>query len=187
MSDGNDGGLMSLPPIYSEGEEPGVALMREIARKLAEHGLPRHGEDTKRIITGLVNPEAFGDTGFSVKELNNRELEFHIVISGGVAGIEYNEWTEWQSGYGAMTAREPLNQKSLHSAIRDAFRDMGFTVKKVKNDSHAKYGSDDVTYVVITEYPEILKVSASGGDRKDDNVSKQWDAFFDSLKPAKKY
>jgi hypothetical protein len=86
-----------------------------------------------------------------------------------------------------MTAREPLNQKSLHSAIRDAFREMGFTVKKVKNDSHAKYGSDDVTYVVITEYPEILKVSASGGDRKDDNVSKQWDAFFDSLKPAKKY
>ena len=85
-----------------------------------------------------------------------------------------------------MKAHEPLNQKVLHQKIRDCFRDMGFEVKKVKNDSFEKYDNDDVTYNVITDYPEILKISVGENKDKLDQVSRQWDAFFDSVKPIKK-
>ncbi len=181
-------GVMALPPIYSDGDEPGVALVRHVAEQLEQAGLPRHGENKERLYTGLVNPEAFGDTGFSVKEISPRELEFHIVISGKSAGVEYNEWTDWQAGYGTMHAYEPLNQKTLHGPIREAFREMGFEVKRVKNDSYEKYGNDDVTYIVVTDYPEILKIAPSGdSSRNKDDVSRQWDNFFDSLQPQKKF
>ena len=188
MSESTGSGLMALPPIYSDAEEPGVALMRHVAEQLAAHGMPRQGNNTERLLTGLVNPEAFGDTGFSVKELSPRELEFHIVVSGKVSGIEYNEWTDWQAGYGSMHAYEPMNQKVLHAPIRECFREMGFSVNKVKNDSYEKYGSDDVTYTVITDYPEILKIAPSGdGRKKKGDVSREWDDFFDSMQPQKKF
>lgn len=181
-------GLLALPSIYDRTSEPGVLLMRHIREQLALAGLSRGGRETEpgAEVSGLVPRGAFGDTGFSVQELSQKELEFHIVISGKQAGIEYSEWSDWQAGVGAMKAHQPTNQKILHQPIRDAFREMGFEVKKVKNDSFEKYDNDDVTYNVITDYPEILKISVGESKDKLDQVSRQWDAFFDSMKPIKK-
>jgi hypothetical protein len=181
-------GLLALPSIYDRNGEPGVLLMRHVREQLAQAGLPRGGREGEpgAEVSGLVPRGAFGDTGFSVQELSQKELEFHIVISGKKAGVEYTEWSDWQAGVGAMKAHEPVNQKVLHQQIRDCFRDMGFEVKKVKNDSFEKYDNDDVTYNVITDYPEILKISVGESKDKLDQVSRQWDAFFDSVKPIKK-
>ncbi|MBD3669852.1 MAG: hypothetical protein HUJ29_03690 [Gammaproteobacteria bacterium] len=181
-------GLLALPSIYDRSAEPGVMLMRHVREQLATAGLPRSGgpNEPGAEISGLVPRGAFGDTGFSVQELSQKELEFHIVISGKSAGIEYKEWSDWQAGVGAMRAHEPVNQKSLQQPIRDAFRDMGFEVKKVKNDSFEKYDNDDLTYNVITDYPDILKISVGESSDKLDGVSREWDAFFDSVKPIKK-
>lgn len=181
-------GVLALPSIYDRSAEPGVMLMSYIRDQLAAGGLPRHGDKNQpgAELTGLVPRGAFGDTGFSVQELSEKELDFHIVISATGTGIEYTEWSDWQAGVGSMKAHEPINQKVLHPQIRDIFRDMGFEVKKVKNDSFEKYDNDDVTYNIITNYPEILKISV--GESKDNlqGVSKQWDAFFDSVKPIKR-
>lgn len=181
-------GVLALPSIYDRSAEPGVVLMCYVREHLAAGGLPRHGAGNEpgAEISGLVPRGAFGDTGFSVQELSEKELDFHIVISAGGTGIEYNDWSDWKSGVGSMRAHEPVNQKILHPQIRDIFREMGFEVKKVKNDSFEKYENDDVTYNVITNFPEILKISV--GESKDNlpGVAKHWDAFFDSVKPIKR-
>ncbi len=183
MADAQPTGLLALPSIYDRSAEPGVVLMQYVRDQLAAAGLPRLGSplDPGAEITGLIPKGAFGDTGFSVQELNERELEFHIVISGESAGIEYNEWSEWQGGYGTMRCRQPTNQKSLHVKLRDTFRELGFEVKKVKNDSYEKYDNDDVSYLVITDYPEILKISTDDRDStKKEEFNKEWDRFFDT-------
>lgn len=181
-------GLLALPSIYDRNAEPGVILMGYIRDQLAAGGLPRHGAKNQpgAELSGLVPRGAFGDTGFSVQELSEKELDFHIVLSARDTAIEYTDWSDWQAGVGSMKAHEPINQKVLHPQIRDIFREMGFEVKKVKNDSFEKYENDDVSYNVITGYPEILKLSV--GENKDNltAVSKQWDAFFDSVKPIKR-
>lgn len=182
-------GVLALPSIYDRNGEPGVLLMRHVRDSLAHAGMPRVGREGEpgAEVSGLVPRGAFGDTGFSVQELSQKELEFHIVISGKQAGVDYTEWSDWQAGVGAMKAHEPINQKSLHQRIRDCFRDMGFEVKKVKNDSFEKYDNDDLTFNVITDYPDLLKISVGeNGSDKLDQVSRQWDAFFDSVKPIKK-
>jgi hypothetical protein len=185
MSDVKPTGLLTLPSIYDRAEEPGKVLMRHVREQLAAADLPRLGSelDPGAETTGLIPKGAFGDTGFSVQELSERELEFHIVISGENAGIEYNEWSEWQGGHGTMKCRQPTNQRSLHVKIRDTFREMGFDVKKVKNDSYEKYDNDDVSYVVITDYPEILKISRDergNTTTKKEEFNKEWDKFFNT-------
>jgi len=163
-------------------------LMAYVREQLAAGGLPRHGDQKQAgaELSGLVPRGAFGDTGFSVQELSQKELDFHIVISASGTGIEYTDWSDWQAGVGSMKAHEPINQKILHPQIRDIFREMGFEVKKVKNDSFEKYDNDDVSYNVITNYPEILKISVGESSDNLKGVSKQWDAFFDSVKPNKR-
>lgn len=185
MADVKPSGLLALPSIYDRGDEPGKILMRHVREHLAAAGLPRFGSeyDPGAEITGLIPKGAFGDTGFSVQELSERELEFHVVISGENAGIEYNEWSEWQGGHGTMKCHEPLNQRSLHVPIRDCFRDMGFDVKKVKNDSYEKYDNDDVTYLVITDYPELLKLARDDRGNtttRKEEFNKEWDRFFNT-------
>lgn len=181
-------GLLALPSIYDRSDEPGVMLMKYVREQMATGGLPRHGYIKKpgSDVAGLVPRGAFGDTGFSVQELSKKELEFHIVISAGGTAIVYTEWSDWQAGVGSMKAHEPTNQKVLQPQIRDIFRDMGFEVKKVKNDSFEKYDNDDVSYNVITNYPEILKISVGENNDNLNGVSRQWDAFFDSVKPIKR-
>ena len=63
---------------------------------------------------------------------------------------------------------------------------MPLTAMAQKNVFDKYSDNDDVTYNVITNYPEILKISV--GENKDNlqGVSKQWDAFFDSVKPIKR-
>ena len=181
-------GVLALPSIYDRSAEPGIMLMGYVREQLAAGGLPRRGATNQAgaELTGLVPRGAFGDTGFSVQELSEKELDFHIVVSATGTAIEYTDWSDWQAGVGSMKAHEPINQKVLHPQIRDICREMGFEVTMFKHDSFEKYDNDDVTYNVITNYPEILKISVGETTDNLNGVSKEWDAFFDSVKPIKR-
>lgn len=132
-----------LPPLS---ENKGKNLTGHIRDRLADAGLGRDSSYAGGENTGLT--KSIGSTGFSVRDLGD-ELDFHVVISGKKAGVNFEEYTR-RINDEEYNLHRPTNANKLNGRIHKVFTDMGFDVKSVKNTSHQEMWDDDLGYNIIT-------------------------------------
>jgi hypothetical protein len=138
---------VSEPKLFGAPGKPGVALMTGIRDVLKAAGLPRTSTLTGGELTGLLEPNYGGSTGFSVKIVGADRLLFHIVISGK-PHLRYERTGDDE--------REPVEPESLAPRITRVFGSMGYKVFDVKCTGWQLSWDDDVDYEVTTNYPASL-------------------------------
>lgn len=165
------------PKLFGAPGKPGVALMTAIRDVLAAAGLPRTSRLNGGEISGLIEPNHSGSTGFSVKIVGADRLRFHIVISGKphLRYVQRGEDTE------------PENPQALAPRIKQVFEKvMGYTVFDVQCAGFQLTWDDDVDYEVTTNYPEslgrdpattrrYLRVRLADAGRQHANITKEID------------
>jgi hypothetical protein len=152
----------SVPPLFGGAQaQAGMALVGHVRTALAEAGLPRNSQLSGGALAGLIEPNQFGSTGFSVKIVGAERLEFNVVVSGK-PHLRYIR----QGGEGGSEPHEP---ERLAPRVKQVFESLGFTVQSVHVGGWQTTWDDDVDYVVVTDYPAVLG--------RDEQVIRRYLAF----------
>lgn len=135
-----------------------LAALREA---LDEDGLTRDSNLNGAEMTGWLEPNRMGSTGFSVRPLPDGDIEWHIVVSGR-KHLDYQEREQEEIPYDegdpeTVTLHEPTNPEILAPRIGKAFAAIGVSVSSVKATDWQTMWDDDVGYTVRSEWPEWLK------------------------------
>lgn len=123
-------------------------------------GLSRDSSFGGGKMTGWLDPNRMGSTGFSIRGLPDGRIEWHIVISGK-KHLRYREWDQEEIPYDkgdpdTVTLHEPTDTEVLHGRIAKAFASIGVPVTDVKATDWQNMWDDDVGYVARSEKPEWL-------------------------------
>jgi hypothetical protein len=132
----------------------GKRAVLAVQEALGEAGLGRTSGYSGGEITGWIDRNQYGSTGFSVKKLSDGDLTWHVVISGK-PHLRYREWTERRDG-DSIDLHEPVNPNALAPRIRAAFETLGLKVRKVEHTGAQMHWDDDVDYEIVTDHPEWL-------------------------------
>lgn len=139
-----------------------LAALREA---LDADGLTRDSRMNGAEMTGWLEPNRSGSTGFSIRQLPDGDIEWHIVLSGG-KHLNYREWDEEEIPYDkgdpdTVRLHEPTNPEILHARIAKAFAAIGVSTSSVQVRDWQTMWDDDVGYVARSKRPEWLERPAS--------------------------
>jgi len=130
---------------------------------LDEAGLKRTSPYAGAGVTGWIDQDQYGSTGFSVKPnkpmggpAKPGELIWHIEISGK-PHLRYRRWTDYNSGSDPINLHDPVNPEVLFPAIKRAFESLGIEVRSVRYAGAQQHADDDVGYDIVTIHPEWLE------------------------------
>lgn len=121
---------------------------------LAAAGLPRTSQWSGGALTGWT--ECYGSTGFSVRQTEEGDLNWHAVVSG-------KPHLEYRDRDGGL--HEPINPERLCPRIKAVFEAQGLKVKSVRYSGHQTMWDDDVEYDVVTARPHWLEAAVKGSRR----------------------
>lgn len=112
-------------------------------------------------MTGWLEPNRMGATGFSIRGLPDGTIEWHLVVSGR-KHLRYREWEQEEIPYDdgdpdTVTLHEPTNSEILHARIAKAFALIGVSVFEVKATDWQNMWDDDVGYTARSARPEWLE------------------------------
>lgn len=139
--------------------ENGKAACQVIKDALAAAGLPRTSRLAGGELTGVTT--AYGSTGFSVRRMTKPGisvmqyveggLDWHVVISGKVAGMRY-EREAILVGDDAEVTEVPAYGEGERMAPKVAavFQSLGLTVHEARCTGWQTYWDDDVYFNVVT-------------------------------------
>jgi hypothetical protein len=132
----------------------GLEATTAIHGGLAAAGLSRDSPYTGGEIVGWT--EAYGSTGFSVREEGGGRLAWHVVVSGR-AHLEYDEYKEDGDGL-----HRPVHPEGLCPRIGTVFEAEGLVVISVRCSGHQTMWDDDVNYEIVTARPDWLEGKPAG-------------------------
>lgn len=118
-------------------------------------GLVRTSELNGAEMTGWLSPNRMGSTGFSIRAVENGELEWHLVISGK-KHLRYREYQDHQDEE-TYELHEPVNPEILHPRISAIFASMGIKTISVKATDWQNMWDDDVGYTIRSKTPAWLE------------------------------
>jgi hypothetical protein len=128
----------------------GKELMHIIREELRVSGfLKQRGADPNELpVRGWTSN--VGDTGFSVKQNNETEVEFHVVVDGRVSGLRF------EARNGSRGLHDPANPNKLIPRIAGIFDALGVDVKNTSCSGWQTEWGHEVSYTVTAGRPEFL-------------------------------
>lgn len=129
----------------------GLEAVTAVRQALAEAGMPRTSGFGGAEMRGWIAGNRSGSTGFSVRPLENGNLDWHIVISGK-PHLRYKETRCLDDERG----HEPINPEQLCPRIQGVFEQLGMSVLRVRDSGYQMVWDDDVEYNVETLRPDWL-------------------------------
>lgn len=136
-------------------KKTGLEAVQAIHAALTKAGFPRTSEMGGADHRGWTT--SLGSTGYSVRQLDDGTLDWHVVISGK-PHLAYREFREIQSNQ-VQDLHEPLNPEKLFAPIKKVFESLGLSVKEVRNSGHQMKWDDDVEYSLATAHPDWLEAA----------------------------
>lgn len=121
----------------------------EVRDAMDSAGLGRTSRFNGGEITGWT--QAYGSTGFSIRQKEDGGLSWHVVLSGR-PHLRYESYED-----DGNELHDPIAPESLCQKIRTVFEKLGLQVLIVRYSGHQTMWDDDVEYDVETDRPEWLE------------------------------
>lgn len=133
----------------------GIRAVLAVKAALAEAGFRRNSDLNGAQISGWIQPNHYGSTGYSIRPRDDGRLDWHVVISGK-PHLKYREWTEHREDEDSIDLHEPINPDSLAPKIKAAVEKLGLKVHTVQHCGHQTHWDDDVDFEIVTDVPTWL-------------------------------
>lgn len=134
-----------------------LQAVTDIHAALQAAGLERTSRYNGGEIVGWT--ESLGSTGFSVREMEDGKVSWHVVISGK-PHLSYRTYRD-----GEDELHEPVDPERLCPRIGAVLKSIGLDVDKVSYGGHQTMWDDDVEYDVVTARPAWLEARPTPAPR----------------------
>lgn len=142
-------------------EQNATDALDEIREALAKAGMPRTSTLAGAKNQGWLPPNhgshdysakqdvRWDTSGRTSKMIPLDAVRVSVVISGKAAGLEYEEWGEYDSVGDYRDMHKPVDREKLNGRIRRVFTKLGYKVKKIESRGYQMHWDDDVDYEIV--------------------------------------